>query len=149
MSISARSARRVHRAPGVSLAKPARRACAWYPPSRAPPPRDVEAPPGPGAVPQAAGHDGGPAVRAVRGQVRGVRQPGAADDGGARVRRVQLRLVPGQVRYLRRRRRQRGLLLPRVHRARARPRRVPQSQYVRVVAAGMALFRMRPFYVLG
>lgn len=70
-----------------------------------------EAPPRPDHVPQAAGHRHWAAVREVRRQVRGVRQLCAAGDAGPRVRRVQLRLVRGALRHLRRHRHLRRVLL--------------------------------------
>ncbi len=70
-----------------------------------------EAPPRPDHVPQAARHRHRPAVREVRRQVRGLRLICAAVHAGARVRRVQLRLLRRPLRHLRRHRHFRRLLL--------------------------------------
>lgn len=70
-----------------------------------------EASPRPDHVPQAARHRHRAAVREVRRQVRGVRLVCAARDAGARVRRVQLRLLRRALRHLRRHRHLRRLLL--------------------------------------
>ena len=84
-------------------------------------------------VPQAARHRDRAAVREVRRQVRDLRFVRATMHARAHLRRVQLRVLRGPLRDLRRRRHLGRVLLPRVHAAGEGSRRMPEDCEPRLV----------------